>query len=317
MEKQRQKFQEIIRNKKWFQRGVEKSKQAVLPGFDGIPLYDVIVFFIRGLKRGTIKTRASAIAFKFFMAIFPFLLLMFTIIPYLPINDIHVTLMDMIQDFMPESAFEATQSTITDIIQHKRGGLLSIGALLTLIFATNGITSIFESFNNTVHISEKRSFIQLRITAIFLLFIVAAIIIVSVALIGFGTEFLNYLVEKDIIQSGLEYTLIEIGKWIISIAIVFFSISFIYYMAPAKKFKFRFISAGSTLATLLLILASLGFNYFVSNFGRYNALYGSIGTLIVIMLFIYFNAFILLLGFELNASIRYAARNNYKSKVKI
>jgi membrane protein len=146
---------------------------------------------------------------------------------------------------------------------------------------------------------------------------VATIIFVSVALIIFGTDFLNYLVEKGIIRSGLEYTLIEIGKWIMSIAMVFFSISFIYYMAPAKKLKFRLISAGSTLATLLLVLTSLGFNYFVSNFGRYNALYGSIGTLIVIMLFIYFNAFILLLGFELNASIRYAARIDYKSRVEI
>lgn len=308
------KYREIIQNKKWFNQAIQKSKHLVIPLFDKTPLYDVIVLFIRGLHKGTIKTRASAISFKFFLAIFPSLLFFFTIIPYLPINELQPTLMDLMRGFMPEKIFEATQSTITDIIQHKRGGLLSIGILLTLIFATNGITSIFEAFNNTIHITEKRSFLRQRITAIFLLLIVSTIIIISVSLIIFGTDFLNYLVKKDIINPGLEYTLIAIGKWIIALAMVFFSISFIYYMAPSKKFKFRLISAGSTLSTLLLILTSVLFNFFVSNFGRYNALYGSIGTLIVFMLYIYFNSIILLIGFELNASIRYASRLNNSQK---
>lgn len=304
------KYKNRIREKKWYDNIRQWTKKIILPGFDGIPLYDVIDFFLKGIRKGSINTRAAAIAFKFLLAIIPSILIFFTIIPYIPIEGIHETLLELIKEFMPPNAFKATEETINDIIGHKRGGLLSIGALLTLYFATNGVTSIIDAFNNTIHIDERRSFLKRRLTAIWLVFIVAIILITAIALITFGSEFLHFLVKKDIINAGFELTAIEIGKWIVSIAILFFMISFVYYMAPAKQFKFRLISAGSTLATFFSILATLGFNFFISNFGRYNALYGSIGTLIVIMLFIYFNSLILLIGFELNASIRYASLQN-------
>lgn len=311
------KYKEEIREKKWYNKVRERTKQISLPGFDGVPLYDVIEFFINGVRKGSINTRAAAIAFKFLLAVIPSILIFFTIIPYIPIEGIHETLMDLIKDFMPPNAFKATEDTISDIINHRRGGLLSIGALLTLYFATNGVTSIIDAFNHTIHIDEKRSFLKKRLTAIWLVLIVSFIVITAVALITFGTEFLQFLLEKGFIQSKFELTAIEIGKWIASAFMLFFSISFVYYMAPASRYKFRIISAGSSLATILSLIVTLGFNYFVSNFGRYNALYGSIGTLIVIMLFIYFNSLILLIGFELNASIRYAAMQEPKNEHRL
>ncbi len=309
-----ERYKNQIREKKWYDKIRDRSKHIILPGFDHTPLYDVIEFFIRGVQQGAITTRASAISFKFFLAIFPSLLFFFTIIPYIPIEGIHTTMLELIRDFMPVNAFKATEDTITDIIQHKRGGLLSIGAIMTLYFATNGVSSIISSFNKTIHIKDNRSFIKKRITSLLVFFILATIVILSVALITFSTEFLNFLESKHIIRSESVIIAIEIGKYLVSGAMVFFSISFIYYMAPAKQFKFRLISAGSTLATLLLLITTTLFNFFVSNFGSYNALYGSIGTLIVIMLFIYFNALIILIGFELNASINYASRQDLEVK---
>ncbi|MFO8087043.1 MAG: YihY/virulence factor BrkB family protein [Bacteroidales bacterium] len=308
------KYRKKIADKQWFQRLEEKSKTILIPGFDHVPLYNVIEFFLKGITKGSLNTRASAIAFKALLAIIPSILIFFTIIPYIPIDGIHDTLMEMIREFMPPIAYKATEETITDIINHKRGGLLSIGALLALYFATNGITTIIDAFNNTIHINEKRSFIKRRITAVLLVFISSLILIIAIALLTFGTELLHFLVQKEIIKQGLELTAIETGKWIISIGMIFFLISFLYYMAPSKKFKFRIISAGSTLATFFSVIATLLFKIFINNFGQYNALYGSIGTLIVIMLFIYFNALILLVGFELNASIRYASLNQYRVK---
>ncbi|MFO8054459.1 MAG: YihY/virulence factor BrkB family protein [Bacteroidales bacterium] len=307
MEDPVKKYQKKIRKSHWYQVIREKSKKMVLPGFEKVPLFDVIKFFTRGVKNGGLNTRASAISFKFFMAIFPSLLFFFTIIPYIPVEGIHASLLELIKDFMPHNAYQATEETIKDILNQKRGGLLSLGAFLTLYFATNGITSIFDAFNKTIHIDERRSPLKKRITAIWMVFIVSLIIILAVILLTFGTSLLNFLAKQNIIRSSSVITVIQIGKYFISIGMLFFSISFIYYMAPAKKFKFRLISVGSTIATFCSLLITLGFKYFVSNFGSYNALYGSIGTLIVIMLFIYFNSISLLIGFEINASIRSAS----------
>ena len=313
----KEQYKQHLKQKSWYQNIKEKSKQLVLPGFNGVPLFDIIDFFIKGVIKGSLGTRASAIAFKFFLAIFPSILIFFTIIPYVPIEGIHETLINLIREFMPPNAFKATEGTIEDIINHKRGGLLSIGALMTLYFATNGVTTIIEAFNNTIHIDEKRSFLKKRITAIMLVFILSTIVIIAMVLIIFGTDLLHFLVRKGLLGTGFELTAIEIGKWLVSAGMLFFLISFVYYMAPAKMFKFRLISAGSTLATILSLLITLGFKFFVSNFGNYNALYGSIGTLIVIMLFIYLNSLILLIGFELNASIRNASihgKNQYPAE---
>ncbi|PLX10915.1 MAG: hypothetical protein C0594_04225 [Marinilabiliales bacterium] len=129
------------------------------------------------------------------------------------------------------------------------------------------------------------------------------LISIAVSLIIFSGKTLNYFVMKDWMEQNIYYYLITIGNWVIITALFFFAISILYYLAPAKKTRWRFISAGSTLSTVLIIIASIGFSYFVNNFGQYNKLYGSIGTIIVILLWLYFNSLALIIGFELNTSI--------------
>ena len=279
------------------------SKKLVLPGFDGIPFYDVFIFFIKGMQKGYITQRASALSFNFFLAIFPGILFLFTLIPYLPLENFQLTLFDIIHTFLPDNAFETIKSTIHDILTNKRSGLLSIGFIMTLYFSTNGINAIIEAFNATYHTIETRSWIKQRLISIFLVLILSVLLIISIALITIGSFVLSYLADNEILKGKVLIYLLFIGRWIILLALLFFSVSFLYYFAPAKKRQFRFISAGSSLTTFLLILTTLGFNYYVANFSKYNALYGSIGTLIIILMWIYFNAIILLIGFELNASI--------------
>ncbi len=291
----------------------EKSlRKLVIPGFDGMPVYDVAAFFIRGLQKGSLSMRAAAFSYNFFLALFPAIIFFFTIIPYIPIAGFQDNLLSLLQEFIPLKAYEAVQETLFDIVKRPRGGLLSLGFIMALYFSTNGIHSLIMAFNQTRHTIETRSWIKQRLISIVLVFILSLLVIIAIVLITLGPVALDFLVKHGMLRDSFSYYLIIAGKWIISSAMLFFAFSFLYYLAPAAESRFRFISAGSTLTTVLTILASVGFNYYVNSFSQYNTLYGSIGTLIIIMVWIFFNAMIVLIGFELNVSIRNAKRKYRK-----
>jgi len=287
-----------------------KAKEISFPGFNGVPIYYVITFFFSGIKNGYLATRASAIAFNFALAIFPTLLFLFTLIPFIPVQNLQTEILQLIHEFLPQNAFQYLESTLVSTLTVKKGGILSFGALASLLFSTNAIHALIQAFNNTYHSIDTRNWTAIRMVATLLVFISFILATTSVTLIIFGQSVLTKLVEFGFLEMNLTYYLITFGKWIVIIAMFFFTISFLYYFAPAKKTEWKFISAGSTLATILALLTSLGFSYFVNNFGQYNKLYGSIGTLMVILLWLYFNSFALLLGFELNASINNAKLKN-------
>ncbi len=290
---------------------INYSKTTALPGFDHLPVYDVADFFFTGIQRGGVKTRAQSLAFSFFLALFPAIIFLFSLIPYVPIQDFQDQLLDLIRNLLPNNAYDATRLTIEDIIKHQRGGLLSLGFLLALYFTSNGFMALMKGFNTSYHVSENRTPAKRRIAALVLTLTLSTLLIIATVLIIFGEIATKYLVQHHILKTKTQVWLLLLGKWLIVLALLFFAISFLYYYAPSVKKRWRFISAGSTFATVLVTMASVGFAYFVNNFGQYNKLYGSIGTLIVIMLWIYFNSLILILGFELNASI-----DNAKKQVK-
>jgi len=288
----------------------QKARLIKLPFFDGEPLYDVAAFFWKSMVDGAISTRASAIAFNFILAIFPAIIFLFTLIPYIPIDNFQQQLFNLLQSILPQNAFAAIQETIEDILMKKRGDILSFGFLAAFIFATNGIVSVIAAFNGTIHAIETRTWINQRFVALILAIILTLLMTISIALITVSQTIMNYLVENGYLQINLTYYLLLGGKWLVICALIFFAYAFLFYLAPARKTKFRFISAGGTLATILTIVTTIGFSYYINNFGKYNTLYGSIGTLVVVMLSFYFNAFILLIGFELNVSIWHSRRNN-------
>lgn len=285
------------------------SKKISLPGFEGIPFYDVFMFFVKGMQKGYLTQRAAALSFNFFLALFPAVIFFFTLIPYLPIHNIQQTLYDIIQTLLPENAFESIKTTITDILVHKRNGLLSLGFILALYFATNGITAIIDAFNQTFHQIETRKWYRKKLISIFLVIVLAVLLIIAILLITVGSYLLSYLAHKGLLKTHFNYYLLETCRWLVLSFMVFIGISFLYYFGPSKKKYFKFISAGSSLATMLTLITSVGFNIYVTNFSKYNTLYGSIGTLIIVLLWIYFNSIILLIGFELNASIHNAKKN--------
>lgn len=291
---------------------VSATKKIILPGFERVPLYDVTVFFYNGIKKGDLNTRAAALAFNSFLAIFPAIIFFFTLIPYIPIHNFQDSLLNLMREFIPRQTYEAVQGTLFDIIKRPRGGLLSLGFFLAMYFATNSVNSLIDAFNRTYYTIETRSAIKQRVLSIFLVFVLSILVILAIILITFGPIVLNWVEEIGLLTDWLTLRIIGAAKWIIILALLFFAFSVLYYFAPTGKHRYRFITAGSTLATILFIATSVGFNYYVNNFASYNTLYGSIGTLIVFMLWLYFNSFIILIGWELNSSIS-VARRSYNS----
>ena len=265
-------------------------------------MYDILFFFYKGVKQGAITTRASSLAFNFFLAFFPSIIVLFTLIPYIPIVDLQETLMELITTILPPHTNEIAFSTIYDIINNPRSGLLSIGFILTIFFATNGVNSLIEAFNSSYHINESRSIVKQRLLSLGITFLLSCILMITILLIMFSKTVVNYLISAEIIENkSIEYILF--GKWMVIIIMLFVGISIIYHFGPTIKKKFQLFTPGSIISTCLIIVTSSFFNYYISNFAEYNKVYGSIGTLIIILLWMYINSIILLIGFELNASI--------------
>ncbi|HPB05845.1 MAG TPA: YihY/virulence factor BrkB family protein [Prolixibacteraceae bacterium] len=299
---------------RWITPILEWAKKVTFPGFDKTPLYDVGTFFYKGIRDGAINTRAAAVSFNLFLALFPAVIFIFTLIPVIPMKNFQNELLMLIQSMVPESVYGSIQKTIEKIITIPHGSLLSIGFILALFFSTNGILSLIQSFNASVNISDTRSWIELRLISMLLLIILILLVTTAISLIIFTQRFLDFLVKEDIMRENFTYYLITVGKWIVILALFYFAFSFLFYLGPARKSKWRFISAGSTLATTLSILISLIFSFYIDHFGKYNALYGSIGALPVIMLMINLNCQSLIIGFELNSSIMAARRKKLEGE---
>ncbi len=303
-----------------FAAWIRRRMQGIfLPGFGGISVYEVSHFFWSGIRKGTLPTRASALAYNFFLAIFPSIIFLFTLIPYLPIDNFQPQLLLAIKMVLPENAYAAAEETIHEILTRQNGGLLSFGFLLALYFSTNGFNSMINAFNNTYHDLEKRKPLMQRLIAFLMVGIVTSAIFIAVGCLVYGEHLIHSLLDKG--EYGFTGMVITIGKWLVIFILCWFVMSALYFLAPARRNTgWRFLSPGSLFATLFSVITSLGFAFFVNNFGNYNKIYGSLGTLIVVMIWIYLNSLVLLLGFELNASIHTARRKKMlglKSEVNI
>lgn len=295
----------------------EWSKRTTLPGFSKIPLFTVIVFFFQEIKRESILNKASSLSYSFMLAVFPSIIFLFTLIPYIPISDFQNNLMGFLAIIIPKDAFDAIQSTLDEIINQQNGGLLSFGFILATFFATNGMTSLMRAFNKASLTIENRTWLQRRYIALGLSG--AIVFALSLGIIIFTTTglIINNLKE----QSGIDlpwfwtYT-IKLARWIILFMIYFFTVSILYKFGPSVSKRWKFINPGATLATILAILTFSIFVFYINNFNAYNKLYGSIGTMIVLMIWMYLNSLILLIGFELNASITITGRNIIPIKPK-
>ena len=305
------KIKQIIEKcKAWLNAVVEWTKRHTLPGFGKLSIFEVGSFFIKGMSNGTLGIRAASIAFNFFLAVFPALLFLSTLIPYIPITNFQTELMDLLEQLIPAETFETIEETLADIVMYPRSGLLSIGCITTIIIVSNGVTAVIRAFNASINTHETRGFLRLRASSLIMVGLITVLLATAIALLIFGRTILAYLIAKRILFGTFSTVMFYVVQWLVILSLCIVSVSVIYYFAPAQHTHMGFISTGSVMATLLLLLTSAGFGFYLANFSNYNALYGSIGTLIAILVWLNLNSYIFLLGFELNLSIQAAHEKN-------
>ena len=281
-----------------------KSKQWVIPGFQQLPIYDVVRFFIIQVNRVGLNERAAAISFNLIMALPAALLFLFSLIPYFPnASRMEMQILALFKDIAPNSATYFFIKDILDGLLDKHVGIFSFGFILVVFYASNAMMGVIRTFDKSIE-EKKGYFLHQRWRAIRLTLLLIVLVVVSTFLLLIGKAQLTYLLKNIVhLKSSERVIWWNDFRWFIIIAIVYFGIAIVYKYAPSLTKRWRLFSPGAILATALTLLTALGFSYWVNNFASYDKVYGSIGTVLILMLLIYFNSLILLIGFELNVSI--------------
>lgn len=277
-----------------------------------VSFYLFFVILYKKLINFDLDQRAAAVSFSFLLAVFPGILFLFTMIPYIPIHNLDIQIMGFMKAIMPDALFDNVESTISEIISRPRMDILSFGFFFAFFAATNGMMSLMRAFNMALRQREKRNFFKARWIAFLLTVILIIVLLVAIGVLIIAKITLSYLVTKGFLAEGFNYIGIKFIGYLTVFLIFFFGISCIYYFAPAIHRKLKFFNFGSILASILCIVSTNLFSYYIENFNSYNKLYGSIGTLIALMVWTYLIALILILGFEVNISFRSAMSREYK-----
>ena len=293
------------------QKLLELSKRKSLPGFDDVPVYDVARFFMSDMKRETVTMMAKGTAFTFFLALFPALMFLLSVLAYLPIANLQETLVTIMREILPHGTSTLLNNIIEDIVVRRRADVLSLVFFLAIFISSNGMMSIMSSFDRSQSLSDvfrSRSGLAKRFTALKLTVLLLIMMVFSLALIVAGNQLIVLLLESFHILNLFNVFLFTTLKYVIIILLFLNSISLIYYYGPAMNKKWRFLTPGSLMATVISIGISIIFSLFVNKFVQTNTLYGSIWAVVALQIWIYLNTMALLIGFELNVSIEYNKR---------
>ncbi len=282
----------------------------IIPGFEGVPLYDVLVYFIRGFTKVNLVDRAAAVAFNVFLALFPMILFLFTLIPYLPLQGVTTNILEALQEILPPGTYESVANTIKEIMSIEHGGLMSIGLLLAFYFSTSAVSSFFRGFNMGDKEFGQVSFIKEQLYSILVMIMFVALLLLSIVLMTMGQRLLSVFFVKIHFYNDFVILLINLLRWLIAIFALIVAMSLLYHFGDPRSKKFKLFTPGTLLFTGLFIVGTLLFNFYISNISTYNVLYGSIGGLIIFVMWIYFNCILILVGYELNKSIAKARIND-------
>jgi len=278
------------------------TRKIILPGLNGLTAYDLWEIYSGGIIKGTFSTRASAIAFSFFMALFPFLLFVLNLIPYINfIDDFQLQFLVFMDSLLPPTTSEFFNDIFLDIANTPRGGLLSFAFILSIFLMTNGINAIFTGFEFSYHTNANRSIIRQYLVAVGISIFMALLLLITVILTVYLTYAVDDLSEIGVfIEKGVSVMLV---KYAVFILLIYITVSILYYFGTKEGRQSNFFSIAALFTTLLMLLTTYLFGVYIENFSQYNELYGSIGALLVLMIYIWLNSNILLLGFELNACL--------------
>lgn len=283
-------------------------KKIKLPWLQGLSLYDLLELYILGIIEGAFSYHASAVAFSFFMALFPFALFILNLIPYIPIVGFQDDFLEFVKEGVPPNTYDAIYKIISDILNNSHSGLLSSGFILSIFLMANGLSGILGGFESSKHVLIKRGFFHQYLVALGMSLVLSFILLVTVATIVVFEVFIQRTIIQDVLSDRIP--LIILGRYAFVILMILVTSSVLLRFGTKQVHRPKFISIGSVFTTILIIISSYFFGIWVVKFSKYNELYGSIGTLLILMFYIWINCMILLLGFELNATINKLKKKN-------
>ena len=274
-----------------------------LPGFDLIPVAIILKFVWKEILRDDIMTRSNSMAFSFFLSIFPSMLVVLTLIPYLPVEDLLLALERSYVDILPAKMATYIDNMIKEVSSTPQRGILGLSFLLAIYFASSGVGTMLKGFHKSFEMTYKKTnLLERQWKALKLTFILGLLLMGSTLAILIGKPLLVKILNTLHLSKAMVVYYPYI-RWISTFILYYACIAIIYRVGPAFKNKLKWFTPGATLATILSVISSLTFAIYVDNFERYNEIYGSIGALILILLWLQINSFIILIGYELNASI--------------
>ncbi len=280
-------------------------KAIKLPFLHGISLYELLHFYISGIITGALSYRAAAVSWSFFMALFPFALFILNLIPYIPIQGFQEDFLGFVAQAVPPNTYEAIENIIDDILNNSNSGLVSWGFILSIYLMTNGVNAIMSGFETSQHIVVKRPYFRQYFVALCISFLLTLILILSVSAIIISEVLIQKTIFQDLLESKISdrISLIQTSRYIFALIMIIFTIAVLFKYGIKQTRKKAFITVGTIFTTVLILIMSYFFGIWVVKFSKYNELYGSIGTLLIVMFYLWINCMILLLGFELDASI--------------
>lgn len=287
---------------------VRFGKSIKLPYSEGLTLYHLTELYITGIVNGDISYRAGAIAFSFFMSLFPFALFILNLIPYIPVEGFQEDFLAFVAQNVPPNTFDAISGIIEDITNTSYNSLLSTGILLAILLMSNGMNAILSGFQSSMHITVKRTYFRQYALAIALSLVLTVLLIITVSAIITFEVLIHSLKSNGFLTDDVY--LLEIGRYVFLVLMVLTTTSLLFKFAAKETRNSAFFSYGSVFTTILFAVTSYLFGIYVVRFAQYNELYGSIGTLLVFMIYLWINCFILLMGFDLNALIHKLKRKN-------
>jgi membrane protein len=265
----------------------------------GVPAQQLGKELAHQFREDRVLTSAAALGFYLTLAIFPGVICVLSLLPYLPIEHLHQAIMDLVRQVLPGKAARTLTSVVDSLLRQRRG-LLSFSLLGTLLVASSGMAAVIKQLNITYHVKEERSFLKTRALALLLTVLGGILIIVTFALVVLGGVLQSWIASA-LGWSDVLLAIFAAFRWVVLVMALLLGFATIYYVAPNLDQKFRWVTPGAIIGVVALIVASLGFRLYVDNFGRYDATYGSIGALIVLMLWLYVAGLTLLVGSEVNA----------------
>ena len=274
-----------------------------------VSLFDILSLLVDKIVMFNVDQRATAVAFNFTLAVFPAILFLFTLIPYIPIARLDEQIMVFLRDFMPRGIYKEAESTIRNIVSLKQGGVLSFGFILALVAATNGMSALMTAFDIAHQAQESRGFLKTKGLAVLLTVLLSFVLFLAVVLLIVGGLITTFIEQRAWLNNDLVIVAFNLLRYLIVFASFVVAVSLIYHFGPNLKIKWPFFNVGALVASALIIVSTYGFSIYLSNFSSYNKLYGSIGTFIALMLWFYLIALLLIVGFELNVSVENAKQS--------